>query len=88
MLERILVGGRKGTAFQQALAVLVLFGILAGIQTDPSFHWSWSEGILDSLLYALAGLTATLVAGNYGEHSARYGSQKERQEERQDGEES
>lgn len=72
MLDRLLVAGRKGASYQQALAVLVLFGALAGMQTDP-LGWSWSDGTLDALLMALAGILSAFVAGNYGEHASKRG---------------
>lgn len=76
MLKGLLVEGRKGASYQQALAVLVLFAVLAGIHTDP-FRWSWSEGTLDALLMALAGILSAFVVGNGAEHYAKRGQAPE-----------
>lgn len=64
------VAGRKGAAYTRALAVLVLFAFLAGIQTDP-FRWVWPDGALDALLMALAGVLSAFVVGNGVEHHAK-----------------
>jgi Ca2+/H+ antiporter len=72
VLSRLLVAGRKGASYQQALAVLVLFAALAGVHTEP-LGWSWSDGTLDALLMALAGILSAFVVGNGAEHVAKRG---------------
>ncbi len=68
--EGLQVRGRKGRAYQQALAVLVLFALMAGLNTSP-LAWDLSEGALPALLAALAGILATFVGGNAAEHVAQ-----------------
>ena len=65
-LPRILTTpeGRKGIAYTQALAVLVLLGLAAVLDGGLA------QGELDSLLWALAGILATFSGANVGEHVA------------------
>ena len=65
MVKRLLSGpdGRKGIAYTQALCVLLLLAAVAGYD-------GLTQGELDSLLMALAGILATFSGGNVGEHLA------------------
>ena len=65
MVKRLLSGpdGRKGLAYTQALCVLLLLAAVAG-------HDGLTQGELDSLLWALAGILATFSGANVGEHVA------------------
>lgn len=56
--------GRKGIAYTQALLVLVLLGVASVLDGGLS------QGELDSLLWALAGILATFSGANVGEHVA------------------
>ena len=64
-MRRLFTGpdGRKGLAYTQALVVLLLLATAAG-------HDGLTQGELDSLLWALAGILATFSGGNVGEHLA------------------
>lgn len=58
------VEGRKGLAYTQALCAWIL--LAAATVIDGGL----TQGELDSLLMALAGILATLAGGNVGEHYA------------------
>jgi hypothetical protein len=64
MLQSLRTAGRKGDAYDKALAVFVLVFMLAGSD-------GLTQGELDSLLLALAGILATFSGTNVGEHFAR-----------------
>ncbi len=66
---RLLVTGRKGSAFQIAVLVLVLLILGAGV--DPQLVWDLTESELEKLLMALAGVLATFCGGNAFEHHTK-----------------
>lgn len=66
--------GRKGDAYDKALLMLFLLALGAG-GTGPTGP-DISQGELDSLLMALAGILATFSGTNVGEHFALKGKVK------------
>ena len=67
-LARLLVEGRKGSAFQQSLVALLFITLLVAVDIAP-FSVDLDSTELTAILAALAGLKATFTAGNYGEHA-------------------
>ena len=71
LIKALLTSGRKGEAYDKALATLVLALAAAGIRTDPTLGWDLSEGELEALLLALSGVLATFIGGNGFEHYSK-----------------